>query len=545
MTDINKDLCRRFEALQSDRAVVQQTWDAIETFVTPYRGRFFNDQRDEGSIEWFRTREVYDSTAVMSHQNLAASLHGALTSPSIKWFDIRFRSEELNKSKAARKWLQECSDLVYYALQDSNFNLQINEAYQDMAGFGTAFMVQEEADGASNQWDGVEFHSVPLKEGFFEQDAGGNVLRFYRRLEWTPQQIISKFGSKVPQAVIDQEKAGNTSKRVVLFCIYPRHNKITPIGEKLYPSRRPWQFRYIDKDSGEALGTPGGYYEMPAFAARWRITSSSVWGNSPAMLAMGDILTLNEARKMQLVAAEKLIDPPIIAEERAIITDLNLNAASLTVVRNVDGIKPFNTEGSIPISDHMIDQLQAAIRHYFFADQLNMPQPQAQPITATEAQIRYELMQRLLGPTLGRLQNDLLNPIVERTFRMLARAGKTPDPPQIVIDEKAQFDIEYLGALVRAQRTDNAAAIERMIGMAGNMAPVMPALLDSIDPNAVMQHLARDLNVPADVLLDEREVKLKQDERDAQMAAMQAAEQGQMEGDAAQSQAQAQEAMPQ
>jgi len=259
------------------------------------------------------------------------------------------------------------------------------------------------------------------------------------------------------------------------------------------------------------------------------------------MMALGDILTLNEARKMQLMMAEKLIDPPILAEERNIITDLNLKSATLTVVRNIDGIRPFNTEGSLPVSDHMIDQLQAAVRNYFFTDQINYPNPQAQPMTATEAQIRYEMMQRLLGPTMGRLQNDLLDPVVERTFRMLAREGVTPEPPPIVIEENAEFDVEYLGALSRAQRTDNAAAIERLITLAGSLAQVMPELLDSIDPNAAMMHISQDLNVPADVVRDEGEIREIQEERNEEMAAMRGAQQAQMEGEAMQSQAQGQE----
>jgi hypothetical protein len=239
---------------------------------------------------------------------------------------------------------------------------------------------------------------------------------------------------------------------------------------------------------------------------------------------------------MQLQASEKLIDPPIFAEESAIIGDLDLRAASLSVVRDIEGIRPFGTQGQISISDHMVTQLQDGVRNYFFSDQLNYPSPQPQPMTATEAQIRYELMQRLLGPTLGRLQNDLLDPVVGRAFRMLAREGMLEEPPQVVLDSDADMDIEYLGALTRAQRTDRAASIERLVANVGQMAPVLPEMLDTLDPNEVVRSLAMDLNVPATILRDEADVEQMQTERNEKQAVAEEAMLAQAEGEAQQAQ---------
>lgn len=538
----NQDLLKRAKQCESDRTTVQSIWDAIERFVTPYRGRFFEDNRTEGSIDWFKSRDVYDSTAVDAHQNLSASIHGALTSPSIRWFVMRFRSEKLNKDKKAIAWLQGAADRVYHELQDSNFNLEINESYQDLCGPGTAFLTLEEDKGPANAWNGLNFTAVPLKEGFFEQDHRGLALRFYRKLEWTPGEIISKFGEQVPDTIRAMDERGLTEKQTIYFCVYPRRPGSVDIGKKVSPSKRPWEYRYILEKGAHTLGKPGGYYEMPVFIPRWRKTSGSVWGNSPAMMALGDILTLNQARMMQLRASEKLIDPPIFAEERSLITDLNLKAASLSVVRRIEGVKAFETRGQISVSDHMIDQLQGAVRRYFFADQLTFPDPQAQPMTAMEVQVRYELMQRLLGPTLGRIQNDLLNPIVSRAFRMLAREGQLDQPPQIVIDEDAEFDIEYLGALARSQRMDSATASERWISIGASLAEVYPAATDVVDADDVMRNIGRDLGIAATSIRDETEVEKVRNEREARQKQMADAMAQEQAGKGAKAQAEAQAA---
>jgi len=542
----NEEIVRRFSKLESERKTVEQIWQVIEEYITPYRGKFFRDESDEHSIEWSR-RKVFDSTAIVAHQTLSASLHGALTSPAIRWFDMRFRTEKLNKNKRALQWIQGVAERVHYELQDSNFNLEINEAYQDLVGPGTAFMTLEEDRPDIKEWTGLNFSSVPLKEGYFEQDDKGKTLRFYRSLEWTAGQIIARFGpAGLPDDIIEQEKAGSTNKNKVIFAIFPRQNRIENIrnlNRKEAPSKRPWEYRYVLKNGAITLGKPGGYYEMPAFAARWRKTSSSIWGNSPSMLAIYDVLTLNEARHMQLLMAEKLIDPPILAEERAIVSDLSMKAGTLNIIRSRAGIEVFDSKGSLPVSDHMIEQLQQAVKDYFFIDQLRMPHQQAQPMTATEIQMRHEQMQRQLGPTLGRIANDLLDPIISRTVRMLARAGELEDPPPVVIEEDAEWDIIYLGSLQRAQKTDEAASVERLVMMVGNLAQVMPDMLLTLDQAEIVRHIGRSLNVPAGIMLDADEVKAKQEEQQAKQEAAMQAQQAQMEGEAMEAQAKGQQAM--
>ena len=541
----NAELIARFNRLNTDRNNVEQMWDAITKFITPYRGRFFKEQDNEDTIEWTQ-RWIYDGTAVGAHQTLASSLHGALTSPSIRWFDMRFRDNKLNENKRAAAWMQEVVDLVYYEFQDSNFNLEINESYQDLVGMGTSFMTLERKNDESPSWSGLNFCAVPLKEAFGEYDANGRLARFYRHLKWTPTEIISKFGDSVPQAVKDAEKGKSSTRMDVLFVVTPRGNEIKTIAEmnrKKAPSKRAWEYRYIFMPSSETLGKPGGYYEMPAYAARWRKTSESQWGNSPAMLALADVLTLNEARKMQLSMAEKIIDPPTLAEERALLSDLDMSAGALNTVRNADGIKQFESRGSFPVSDAMVTQLQQSVKDYFFIDALRMPPPQAQPMTATEIMARQEQMQRELGPTLGRISADMLDPLITRAVKMLARAGRLPEAPPIVKETDAQWDIQYLGSLQRAQRMDNAQNIERWVMSGANMAQVLPDALDIIDAHEIMRYLGRDLSIPAMVMRDKAEVQERKDARDAEAAKAAEAAQGKMAGEAAMAQGEGAQAM--
>ena len=227
----NEDLVKRFHEVKADRTVVQQAWDYITAFVTPYRGKFFEENSTEGSIQWNQSTYNFDSTACNAHSTLSSNLHGALTSPNLQWFTLRFREEKLNSSTTAMRWVENCAARIQSELLDSNFGLEVNEVYQDICGYGTGMMMLEEMPG--DGWTGLNFKSIPLKQGYFEEDAMGRVLRFYREIKWTPAQIISKFGDAVPDSVKDKQATGDLAKLSVLFTIYPRNNRIIPLGQKL------------------------------------------------------------------------------------------------------------------------------------------------------------------------------------------------------------------------------------------------------------------------------------------------------------------------
>jgi len=141
-----------------------------------------------------------------------------MTSPAIRWFDIRFRDEALSKDKAVTKWLQEVSNRIYYELQDFNFDLHINRVYQDLVGPGTAVLTLEEGAGPKYIWNSLNFISVPLKEAYYEEDLDGGAVRFYRHLEWSPQKIIRQFGADTPEDIVQLDEDGSTDKIDILFC---------------------------------------------------------------------------------------------------------------------------------------------------------------------------------------------------------------------------------------------------------------------------------------------------------------------------------------
>lgn len=493
-------LRKRFDMTKTDRSNIEGVWDLIEKYVVPFRGKFFSDE-NEGQINW-RRRYIYDSTAVVSAQSLASNMHSGLTNSSYRWFDFQFRNKELNKNDEARTWLSTCADIVFMTLQESNFNLEANETYLDLASFGTSVIVEEVEETPEKSFKELAFSAVPVSEAYFEQDYKGQVAYFYRKLNWTPVQIVSKFGKQnVPEKIVEKAEKGTSSDSTeeVIFAIYPRKEFANAdTSSVLPPEKRPFGYKYFLYKDAEQLGKEGGYYEMPAFIPRWRKTTGSMWGHSPAMVSLSDILTLNQLVELILKAAEKVVDPPTITTRRGVFGDIDLEAGGLTVVADMKAIAPFESKARFDVSDLQKRELQQAIREAFYMDQLQLKESPA--MTATEVQARFELMARLLGPTLGRLQSDFLDPLVQRTFRILFRYKQLPPTPQVVRESQSEMDIEYLGPMARAQKMDKVTSIERWMANIAQAAEAFPEMLDVPEPTEAAREMALYLAVPPEIV---------------------------------------------
>ena len=362
-----------------------------------------------------------------------------------------------------------------------------------MTAFGNAVIGLEAASELS--WRGVHFTGMPLKECYFELDHRGDISHFYRELMWTPQEVYTKFGDKTPEDIIKRADRAEQERLVVIFCLYvePKNNQ-RPVGQ-VTVANRPVQGRYVIAESAEVVGDPVGYYEMPVFFPRWRRAVGSTWGYGPGHLALPTVLTLNQLKQIILEAAEKVIDPALLVTERGVIGDIDLRAGGITVVKDTDSIVPLESRSRVDVSQLEVEKLQRSVRDLFRMNQLELQQgPQ---MTATEVEVRYELMHRLLGPTLGRIRTDMLDKLISRIFAMLGRAGLLPPPPDSVRSVPSDYDIHYLGPLARAQKMDKVMAIQRWVQMAAEMTQGGIRNADiAVRGDEVMRHTAREMSIP-------------------------------------------------
>ena len=75
---------------------------------------------------------------------------------------------------------------------------------------------------------------------------------------------------------------------------------------------------------------------------------------------------------------------------------------------------------------------------------------QGPQMTATEVIQRNEEKMRLLGPVLGRLQSELLKPMIDRCFAILLRNNQFAQAPEFLSGQ--DIEIEYVSPLAKSTK---------------------------------------------------------------------------------------------
>ena len=520
---------KRLDKLEADRGTWESHWQEILDYVMPRKAEItFLRSRGEK-----RTEVLFDSTAITANNLLAASLQGTLTSPSLPWFSLKLRDDDANKIRDVQIWLEDTARRMYAVFNESNFNTEVHEMYLDLCSVGTSAIFVEEANEGFLQ-GGLHFNTLHIAEYFIQENSTGRVDTLYRKYKMTARQAVQEFGednvgTKIKEAV----KAKPDTQFNFIHAVEPTPDYERSVGMKS-KTKLPFHSCHVCFEDKMVVRV-GGYNEFPYLVPRWSKATGEIFGRSPSYNALPDIKTLNKAVEIGLKAWAKAIDPPLLVTDDGVIGRVRMTPGGITVVRSDTAIKPLQIGSNWQITDLKENQLRTAIRQAYYSDQLQLQEgPQ---MTATEVQVRYELMQRLLGPTLGRFQTEFLNPLIERVFGIMLRSDAlTPRPSEM---EGMNMDIEYVGPLARSQRMEEAIAVERLYQLAMQVVQVDPTVMDVIDHEQAIRMRATLLGVPKTVLRGEDEVAEIREQRAAAQQQAQEQAMAQQQADTALSQGKA------
>jgi|TARA_R100001460_G_scaffold19719_3_gene40904 hypothetical protein len=501
-TDLTKALLKRYDRLKSQRQNWETHWQEVADYMQP-RKADVTKTRSKGDK---RTELIFDSSPIQAVELLAASLHGMLTNPSTPWFSLRFKEEDIEFEDEAKEWLESATEQMYIAFGRSNFQQEIFELYHDLITFGTAAMFIEE-----DEEDILKFSTRHINEVYIAENDKGRVDTIFRKFKMSVRAAIQKFGTNVDFESIQKK---NPYEEVdIIHAIYPRDDfDVTKQDKK----NMPFESVYMT-GKGEELSV-SGFREFPFVIPRYLKASHEIYGRSPAMTALPDVKMLNEMSKTTIKAAQKQVDPPLLVPDDGFILPVRTVPGGLNFYRSGtrDRIEPLNIGANNPLGLNMEEQRRNAIRNVFYVNQLMMQQgPQ---MTATEVIQRNEEKMRLLGPVLGRLQSELLKPLIDRAFNILLRKNIFKPAPEFLAGK--DVEIEYVSPLAKAQKSTELQSIMRGIEIMGSIANVAP-VFDYVNFDKLVRHLMDIVGVPQKVLKPQSQVNAERQQKQEQQQQMQ------------------------
>lgn len=245
---------------------------------------------------------------------------------------------------------------------------------------------------------------------------------------------------------------------------------------------------------------------MPTNTSRFR----EVYGRGPAMTVLADIKTVNEQQKTLLRTGQLIAEPPLLLSDEGGLTGFKLAPRSINRgALGFDGaelVKPLSVGANLPVTLEMVDRTRETINQAFLVTlfQILVETPQ---MTATEAMLRAQEKGALLAPVMGRLQSELLAPLIQAELDILAAAGALPEPPaELAGLGDLTAEVEYTSPLARAQKADEGLAILRMLEDAASVGQFDPSAAALIKGPETLRRLAEIRGAPAELLRSEDEL---------------------------------------
>lgn len=508
-----KQLIRRYEAANTERANFAAHWQEIAQVISPAGAVFLDTQVTQGTRD---NRRVYDTTGIHSNELLSSGFFSLLTSPTVPWFQLLTNNRELNEMRDVQIWLADVSRIMAHEIQrpQTGFTTAMHEFYLEYGAYGNGTMfVTEKSDMSS-----LLFLTIPLAECYYMENDDGAVdtlIRGYRR---SAHQLIERFGKDNVSEEVRKAAEGNQLERKfdVLHFIMPNYMASM---NGIHNYELPYLSVYIEKEHHHVLSV-SGFSEQPFMAARFYKMPQEIYGRGPGSAALPDLNMLQEMAKTTLRGAQKMVDPPLMMPDQGFLTPPNTAPGRINYYRagSGDRIEPLQTGGRPDLGMDLIQSTQNRVREIFFVDQLQLnigPQ-----MTATEVMQRTEEKQRLMGPVIGRASTELLSPMLVRSFGLLMRAGKLPDPPGVFLAQGAKLKILYTSPIFKAQEQIAANNIMRATQVLLPFQGADPTIMDAFHPQRIAKGVGELFNLDPRYYRSEDELaEMQQQRMQAQMAA--------------------------
>ena len=478
-----------FGDLESNRSNWLNQWQDLSDHS--FGRRDFKVGREPGRQRMVR---IYDTTSKDSGNLLSAALHALLTNPQSRWHDLKFESQLLNDQEEAVLWLEEAKTALGNAFNKpgAGFATQIAELYQDLVSFGTGVLFIEDDAGF-----GPRFSARPLSEIFIDVDSTGRVKALFREFELKHWQAIDQFGEKaLPQLAAAAVKNPNNDSKF----LHHVRKRGTPLPGNIDALGMRWESIYLSMQEKEIV-SEGGFHENPYLIARWAVDAGEMYGRGPGNDSLPDQKMLNAIWRTFIRNIEKAVDPPLLVEHDGVMpgSQVSVTPSAQIVVQsdgNTEPVRYLESRAQLNLSADLIESRTKKIEKAFHSEIIRAFEDPR--MTATQVIELARLAQRQLSPILGRLQEDLLNPMIDRVYGIISRRRDFPPAPEEIQGQNLKVD--YVSPVARAQKASESQAILDSFAAAQAVAQVDPSVMDNIDLDLAIRTIFEGNGTPVKIL---------------------------------------------
>lgn len=499
------------------RGSLLSLWQEIADHFYPERAEFTTFR----SLGTDFAANLTTSMPIIARRDMGDMFASMLRPTDVYWFKTVTNKQD-SLSMESKLFLERASKTQWNAMYDraAKFQRATKEGDHDYTAFGQCVISKELNIENSHLF----YRCWHLRDMAWYEDENGDTCPIFRK--WKPDANQ-----------LNQEMRGNVSKVVKDLLADPKTMFNTvEVRHAVVPARmveKKWRTPYVsifyEQATKHVLREEGVWtkiYSIP----RWQTVSGSQYAYSPATIAaLPDARLIQQMTLVLLEAGEKAVNPPLVATQEAVRTDVHQFAGGVTWVdaeydeRQGEALRPMtiNSNG-IPHGLQMRDEVRKAIESAFYLDKIGLPEMNGD-MTAFETAQRVKEYMRKIVPLFSPIEADYNGSICEDTFTLLMRGGAfgpINQIPEELMGEDIRFQFRSpLSENLDRQKAQSFAEAKQMLA---ETIPLDQSVARMIDIRAALRDTLEGIGFSMEFIRDEETLQ-EMDKREAEAAQMQQA----------------------
>jgi hypothetical protein len=485
MADIAKQYIQSYQKAKAFRENWVPLFEECYEYALPQRESFYYEEAGQR-----RDDKIFDETAVVGVQEFASRLQSGLVPNFARWADLMAGSEvPPDQREAIDNELDEVTEYVFEVLQNSNFSQEVHESFMDLA-VGTGVLCVEEGDAINP----VNFSAIPLPHVVLDTGPDDKIDHVYRERK---KVKFDHLPIMYPKGTFDQKVTslmGSDRETTVLEVVCRDYKKK---NEEAY-------FHYAICMTTKTLlyaKEMTGLGSNPFVCFRWGKCAGEIYGRGPLLNALSAIKTTNLTIELILENAQMSISGIYQMEDDGVVNIDTINLVPGSIIPKAmgsAGLQPINAAGRFDVAQLVLSDMRLNIKKALYNDMLG--NPDRTPATATEVAERMGDLARRMGSAFGRLQAELVQPVLQRVIYILKKQGRIEVPTV----NGREVKVRSVSPLAQAQSNQDISSVARFLELVGGaFGPEMLQLL--IDGEQTAIHLAKKFGVPESLIRDEEQ----------------------------------------
>lgn len=467
---------QRFKSLEQEFSNWLPQFKEISKYILPLRGFFDGDTPNSGRRPDYQA--LINGKPGLAASRMAAGMCSGLTSPSRPWFKLETPDPELMKFGPVREWLDDVEKRMLSVFSRSNIYGELNAHYEELGGFGTGATAV-----VDDYRDVIRARTYTMGEYYVSVGPDGRVNGIARKYSMTVAQVVKEFGIKNVSENVRADHVNKHFDKWVKVCHLVEENDNRIPGMQDFRNM-PFRSVYWEQSSDQKkFLRRSGFEEFPVMVSRWVLTTClDSYGKGPGWISLGDVRQLQKMETNKLIGIDKLIDPPMTGDSNiGVINTLPGGITRTSQATPNGGVRPaYQINPALAELERLIFKKEQDIESAFYNDLfLAITTLDHTNRTAHEIAARNDEKFLVLGPVIERIEGDLLDPTITRTFSIMNRRGLIPPAPKEL--QGMDLEVKYISILAQAQRMAGTSAIERFTGWIGATSRVLPRVAMAVD----------------------------------------------------------------